>query len=659
MGRRKIAIEPLTDDRNRTVTFTKRKAGLFKKAHELAVLCEIDISVIIIGRNHKVYEYSSSNPNDIIERFQGHLDVLQESKRPHDFGDYETKSRILDVSQLKNSSYSHRHTNSVGQVENIHNSRHASSEQHSRSHSERLFVNTKNRGEAYHANLRSRRGLVNSDGLHGDKNHNNEAGNESGDDYNLHDDENDNNDEEEEEEEEDAEEEETYGQADDSTGNDTSISGRQIFKRKRAPIANSNLNSETRKRAKQNDDSSLTPITPENHFNQQNMSENSATYRTPALLKNSKGKDNKRPTLSLQIPTIDHDPNKSNGSTITATNSSSNKSNLINTIGGNNDNKEAKKEIRIDVKKDIIIPSPVYNVTDSPTDNSANIKMPTMENSTPIPSALFKDKKIYTPLSTTFMNNLNMMSAGVPSANADLAQLGYFNFNGMSPTQALTPVFPFTQPPGTSNKQQGNSGFSNSDINNNRRGSTDAVLRGKLLQQLQGSSYKSGHNGLSLQTTQSNLLSPKVQTPYQNPQQLQSQSHSQSHSQQLAQPFLPPMNSATSMYFPQMRMTTNTRPHPPSANTSLTGIELPTLSSINSTNHTLQHNGSGTGEISGLPSRYVEFHSPTTLFTNQDWPLPTGNTPVLAQPSITQLNSFNTKKDAEAESEGNAAEEKR
>ena len=31
MGRRKIEIEPLTDDRNRTVTFVKRKAGLFKK----------------------------------------------------------------------------------------------------------------------------------------------------------------------------------------------------------------------------------------------------------------------------------------------------------------------------------------------------------------------------------------------------------------------------------------------------------------------------------------------------------------------------------------------------------------------------------------------------------------------------------------------------
>ena len=69
MGRRKIEIEPLTDDRNRTVTFVKRKAGLFKKAHELAVLCQVDLTVIIVGNNNKVYEYSTVEANEIFNAY--------------------------------------------------------------------------------------------------------------------------------------------------------------------------------------------------------------------------------------------------------------------------------------------------------------------------------------------------------------------------------------------------------------------------------------------------------------------------------------------------------------------------------------------------------------------------------------------------------------
>ena len=41
MGRRKIAIAPIADERARAVTFNKRKTGLFKKAYELSVLCNV------------------------------------------------------------------------------------------------------------------------------------------------------------------------------------------------------------------------------------------------------------------------------------------------------------------------------------------------------------------------------------------------------------------------------------------------------------------------------------------------------------------------------------------------------------------------------------------------------------------------------------------
>ncbi|KAL8903702.1 MAG: hypothetical protein Q9171_007312 [Xanthocarpia ochracea] len=84
MGRRKIEIKAIKDDRNRSVTFLKRKGGLFKKAHELSVLCSVDVAVIIFGHNKKLYEYSSGDINETIGRFQ-YYGGAHEHKGPADF----------------------------------------------------------------------------------------------------------------------------------------------------------------------------------------------------------------------------------------------------------------------------------------------------------------------------------------------------------------------------------------------------------------------------------------------------------------------------------------------------------------------------------------------------------------------------------------------
>ena len=97
MGRRKIEIEPLTDDRNRTVTFVKRKAGLFKKAHELAVLCQVDLAVIIVGNNNKVYEFSTVDTNEILQAYENTMNTrkqLHESKSPENYSDYKKKRHL-------------------------------------------------------------------------------------------------------------------------------------------------------------------------------------------------------------------------------------------------------------------------------------------------------------------------------------------------------------------------------------------------------------------------------------------------------------------------------------------------------------------------------------------------------------------------------------
>lgn len=92
MGRRKIEIEPLSDERNRSVTFVKRKAGLFKKAYELSVLCEVDLAVIIVGNNNKVYEFSSVDTNELLNSYR--IADLHESKLLENYGRYKKRSHL-------------------------------------------------------------------------------------------------------------------------------------------------------------------------------------------------------------------------------------------------------------------------------------------------------------------------------------------------------------------------------------------------------------------------------------------------------------------------------------------------------------------------------------------------------------------------------------
>uniref|UniRef100_A0A0D3GJP8 MADS-box domain-containing protein n=1 Tax=Oryza barthii TaxID=65489 RepID=A0A0D3GJP8_9ORYZ len=53
MGRGKIEMKRIEDATRRQVTFSKRRAGFLKKAHELAVLCDAQQMVMEITRLRK------------------------------------------------------------------------------------------------------------------------------------------------------------------------------------------------------------------------------------------------------------------------------------------------------------------------------------------------------------------------------------------------------------------------------------------------------------------------------------------------------------------------------------------------------------------------------------------------------------------------------
>lgn len=59
MGRNKIKIEKIKNERIRQVTFYKRKKGLLKKAMELSLLCEVKVFLCIVDKNEKMMVFSS------------------------------------------------------------------------------------------------------------------------------------------------------------------------------------------------------------------------------------------------------------------------------------------------------------------------------------------------------------------------------------------------------------------------------------------------------------------------------------------------------------------------------------------------------------------------------------------------------------------------
>nr|QGR27127.1 APETALA3-like protein [Eriobotrya japonica] len=96
MARGKIQIRRIENSTNRQVTYSKRRNGLFKKANELTVLCDAEVSLIMVSSSGKVHEYISPSTttkqlldqyrktlgidiwNSHYERMQQHLKKLKE-----------------------------------------------------------------------------------------------------------------------------------------------------------------------------------------------------------------------------------------------------------------------------------------------------------------------------------------------------------------------------------------------------------------------------------------------------------------------------------------------------------------------------------------------------------------------------------------------------
>ncbi|CAI9756149.1 unnamed protein product [Fraxinus pennsylvanica] len=71
MGRGKVQLKRIENKINRQVTFSKRRVGLLKKAHEISVLCDAEVALIVFSYKGKLFEYATDSCMDsILERYQ-------------------------------------------------------------------------------------------------------------------------------------------------------------------------------------------------------------------------------------------------------------------------------------------------------------------------------------------------------------------------------------------------------------------------------------------------------------------------------------------------------------------------------------------------------------------------------------------------------------
>ncbi|KAF6153855.1 hypothetical protein GIB67_001088 [Kingdonia uniflora] len=91
-GKGKIEIKMIENPTNRQVTYSKRKAGIMKKANELSVLCDAQVSLIMFSGTGKFTEFISPSvtTKEVYDKYQketgidlwsSHYEILEENLR--------------------------------------------------------------------------------------------------------------------------------------------------------------------------------------------------------------------------------------------------------------------------------------------------------------------------------------------------------------------------------------------------------------------------------------------------------------------------------------------------------------------------------------------------------------------------------------------------
>ncbi|KAF7203439.1 myocyte-specific enhancer factor 2B [Nothobranchius furzeri] len=107
MGRKKIQISRILDQRNRQVTFTKRKFGLMKKAYELSVLCDCEIALIIFNSTNRLFQYASTDMDKVLLKYTEYSEPHESRTNTDIVETLRRKGLSLDGSELDSEESGH------------------------------------------------------------------------------------------------------------------------------------------------------------------------------------------------------------------------------------------------------------------------------------------------------------------------------------------------------------------------------------------------------------------------------------------------------------------------------------------------------------------------------------------------------------------------
>jgi hypothetical protein len=125
MGRNKISIQKIKDERIRNITYYKRKKGLVKKAMELSLLCDADILVCVYPK-HIAYRQllifsTTNNADSFIDKYIKNPLIKKEIFGLKDYGTLFTNN-ILNAEQVKQiNDIENDNNDKMGKTININN----------------------------------------------------------------------------------------------------------------------------------------------------------------------------------------------------------------------------------------------------------------------------------------------------------------------------------------------------------------------------------------------------------------------------------------------------------------------------------------------------------------------------------------------------------
>ncbi|CAH2061158.1 unnamed protein product [Thlaspi arvense] len=83
LGRQKIPMVKIKKESHRQVTFSKRRAGLFKKASELCTLCGAEIGIIVFSPANKPFSFGHPSVESGLDRYMARNNIsLGQTQQP-------------------------------------------------------------------------------------------------------------------------------------------------------------------------------------------------------------------------------------------------------------------------------------------------------------------------------------------------------------------------------------------------------------------------------------------------------------------------------------------------------------------------------------------------------------------------------------------------